>query len=59
MRAIPLFVLLILLALPTIARAERSEMGGHVVHSRRAPVIAHRMVPPFYGRHVYHGRGRR
>ena len=59
MRAIPLFVLLILLALPTFARAERGEMGGHVVHSRRAPVIAHRMVPPFHGRHVYHSRGRR
>jgi hypothetical protein len=32
--------------------------GGHVVHTRRAPVILHRAVPPFKGVHVYQG-GRR
>ena len=30
--------------------------GSQVVHSRRAPVIAHKVVPPFKGVHVYQGR---
>lgn len=34
----------------------RSHSGGHVVHSRRAPVVMHRVVPPFHGVHVYRGR---
>ncbi|MGI8981144.1 MAG: hypothetical protein ACR2FY_18105 [Pirellulaceae bacterium] len=27
--------------------------GGQVVHTRRAPVIFHRALPPFRGQHVY------
>lgn len=54
-----LLVALVILALPLTARAERYAQGGNVVHSRRAPVIAHRMVPPFKGVHVYEGRARR
>ena len=30
--------------------------GGTVVHSRRGPVIMHRVLPPFRGKHVYGGR---
>jgi hypothetical protein len=30
--------------------------GGQVVHTRRLPVILHRMVPPQYGKHVWAGR---
>lgn len=32
--------------------------GAKVVHTRMAPVIFHRVLPPFYGRHVYQGRTR-
>jgi hypothetical protein len=53
-----LTIVLILTALPALARAEQHVSGGHVVHSRRAPVIAHRVVPPFKGVHVYEGRRR-
>jgi hypothetical protein len=36
------------------AEARPSSNGrGQVVHSRRAPVIMHRSVPPFRGVHVY------
>lgn len=42
-------------AAPAFARG-RSYSGGHVVHSRRAPVIMHRAVPGGGGVHVYAGR---
>jgi hypothetical protein len=46
--------------LPATARAERYAAffngGEHVVHTRRAPVVLHRAVPPFKGVHVYQGR---
>jgi hypothetical protein len=29
---------------------------GHVVHTRLAPVVAHRISPPFHGRHIYRRR---
>jgi len=32
--------------------------GEKVVHTRLAPVMAHRIVPPYYGKHVYSGRRR-
>jgi len=54
-----LLVALVVLAWPLTARAERHAQGSNVVHSRRAAVIAHRVVPPFRGVHVYEGRGRR
>jgi hypothetical protein len=56
-----LLVVLALLAasLPVAAaRAEQYVSGQHVVHTRRLPVIAHRIVPPFRGVHVYAGRRR-
>ena len=33
--------------------------GNQVVHTRVAPVIVHRVLPPYRGIHVYEGRGRR
>jgi hypothetical protein len=58
-----LIVLFALAALlPATARAERYAAfingGEHVVHTRRAPVIMHRAVPPYKGVHVYQGRQR-
>jgi hypothetical protein len=48
------------LAIPAAARAERHAAyingGEHVVHTRRAPVVLHRAVPPYKGVHVYQGR---
>src|SRR5262245_26148272 len=57
MRAI-LVAAFVLAVLPAGARAEQRYAGGHVVHTRLAPVIAHRVVPPFKGVHVYEGRRR-
>jgi hypothetical protein len=31
---------------------------GQVAHTRRGPVVLHRMVPPQLGKHVYVGRRR-
>jgi hypothetical protein len=39
--------------------AEQYQSAGHVVHTRLAPVVAHRIVPPFRGVHVYQPRPRR
>jgi len=50
---------LIVLASPALARAEQYASNGQVVHTRRAPVVAHKMVPPFRGVHTYQGRGGR
>jgi hypothetical protein len=36
----------------------RTTYGAKVVHTRIAPVVMHRVLPPFYGRHVYQGRMR-
>lgn len=57
------FALLTLAALlfaPAAAQAKRQSLpSGKVAHSRAAPVIAHRLVPPFAGVHVYEpARGR-
>ena len=41
--------------LPAEARQARTP-SGQVVHTRRLPVVLHRMVPPQYGKHVYSGR---
>ena len=41
---------------PEAVKAEQFVSGDHVVHTRRAPVIAHKVVPPFKGVHVYQGR---
>lgn len=62
MKRLTIAMLLVSLVAPTatFARGRTKTMAesGHVVHSRRAGVIMHRMVPPFHGVHVYQG-GRR
>jgi hypothetical protein len=47
---------LILILSPAALRAEQYASGDHIVHTRLAPVIAHRIVPPYRGVHVYEGR---
>ncbi len=59
MRTLMMVALLLVASMPVVARAERTSSGGQVVHSRRAPVVAHKMVPPFHGKHVHQGRSRR
>jgi len=39
------------------AEARQYSRGGNVVHTRMAPVVMHRALPPFTGVHVY-SRGR-
>ena len=52
------------LALASVARAERyntvTPVGkGVVAHTRLAPVVVHRLLPPYgLGKHVYAGRAR-
>ncbi len=58
MRSALLFAL-VLVALSSSVKAEQYASGDHVVHTRLAPVIAHKVVPPFKGVHVYQGRARR
>ena len=56
------FAILLCLAIAPIAPATQYEVrtasGTKVVHTRVAPVLMHRLLPPFYGRHVYQGRAR-
>lgn len=56
-----LAILLSFAAVPA-AHAEqyvvRTAAGPKVVHTRVAPVLVHRILPPFRGQHVYHGRFR-
>ena len=54
-----LLLVLALIAIPRSARAEQYAIGGQVVHTRLAPVVAHKVVPPFKGVHVYQGRAAR
>jgi hypothetical protein len=58
MRSIALIALL-LVAFPVAARSEQYTNGSQVMHTRLAPVVAHRIAPPFRGVHVYQGRSRR
>jgi hypothetical protein len=44
---------------PSASNAEQYVNAGHVVHTRLAPVVAHRVLPPFRGVHVYAGRNTR
>jgi len=55
MRAAAL-ILLLVVASPALVRADQYASGGHIVHTRRAPVVAHKVVPPYRGVHVYAGR---
>jgi hypothetical protein len=50
----------LLIAAPAVSRGEQYANNGQVVHTRLAPVVAHKIVPPFRGTHVYQGgRGNR
>ena len=55
-----IFPLVLLVALPLAVQARqystRSVGGNHVVHTRMAPVVMHRALPPYKGQHVYEGR---
>lgn len=54
-------VLLCLAIAPSAPAAQyqvQTASGTKVVHTRVAPVLVHRLLPPFYGRHVYQGRAR-
>jgi hypothetical protein len=33
-------------------------LGEKVIHTRRMPVLLHKAVPPYAGKHVYQGRSR-
>jgi hypothetical protein len=60
MRGALLIALALLMSMPAQTYAQRrggqAAVEGQVVHSRRAPVVLHRAVPPFRGVHVYQGR---
>ena len=54
-------ILLCLAIAPSAPAAQyqvRTASGTKVVHTRVAPVLVHRLLPPFHGRHVYQGRAR-
>jgi len=59
---LPLLVIALSLAVAPAAQAAQyvvpTPAGTKVVHTRLAPVLVHRILPPFYGRHVYQGRVR-
>lgn len=40
------------------AEARQYARGGNVVHTRMAPVVMHRTLPPYTGIHVYQGGSR-
>ena len=42
--------------LTPMAMAEQYARGNQVVHTRVAPVVVHRVLPPYRGVHVYEGR---
>lgn len=58
-----LLLALLVIAAPMLASDAQARQyasrSGHVVHTRRAPVVMHRLVPPFKGVHVYQGGARR
>jgi hypothetical protein len=54
------FIAVLVFASPVSLFAEQyASSNGQVVHTRLAPVVAHKMVPPFRGVHTYQGRGGR
>jgi hypothetical protein len=62
LRAAAVAALLVSSSIPLTASAEqrvvKTPAGEKVVHTRLAPVVAHRLVPPYWGKHVYQGRVR-
>lgn len=57
-----LITTLLVLGLPWIASARQYRVNtsgrGQVAHTRVAPVMVHRALPPFKGEHVYAGRNK-
>lgn len=58
MKTLRLLTIMLLLLSPAIATAEQYRSGNQVVHTRLAPVVVHRVFPPYTGIHIYNG-GRR
>jgi len=57
-RIVTTFVLLaisLIAPLSVSARQYAVQQGGrnYVAHTRRAPVVVHRVLPPYWGEHVY------
>jgi len=52
-------LLIFCFALPLAAEARQYTVrnGSQIAHTRMAPVVMHRALPPFKGQHVYAGRG--
>ena len=40
-----------------VAPAAQYQSGGNVVHTRLAPVVVHRVFPPYWGVHRYERGG--
>jgi hypothetical protein len=60
MRAIALIAVMLLASPVSLLAEQYATSNGQVVHTRLAPVVAHKVVPPFRGVHAYQGRaGRR
>jgi hypothetical protein len=49
--------LAILLSVPNFSSAAQFQSGGNVVHTRLAPVVMHRVFPPYWGVHRYQRAG--
>jgi hypothetical protein len=50
---------LLILTLPVVSQAAKHASNGRVVHTRLAPVIVHRISPPYLGNHVFEKRSSR
>ena len=60
MRAFALIAVLVFTSPVSLFAEQHVAPNGQVVHTRLAPVVAHKVVPPFRGVHAYQGRaGRR
>ena len=54
-----LLVAVLFMALQNVSQADQYVSGNQVVHTRLAPVVVHRVLPPYKGMHVYAGRNTR
>ena len=54
-----LLIAAMLLVVSSAQAAKQTDGQGHVVHTRLAPVLLHRAVPPFKGMHTYQGESQR
>jgi hypothetical protein len=57
--SLSLVLITMLFSAPGVQAERRADGNGHVVHSRMAPVLLHRAVPPFKGVHTYQGQASR